>query len=129
GVDPDGGETRRRRGRSQRTLRGHERAPPPCNNRRPVVADRRSAAYSDRDTPVLPSPLSPQRCPMRPMPSWVVRSCLGLVLLTAAAAAGEVGFVEDFALSPDRAAALRQLVPGTEDYYYYHGLHYLNSEQ
>ena len=45
------------------------------------------------------------------------------------AAADEVGFVEDFALSRDRAAALRQLIPGTEDYYYYHCLHYLNSEQ
>src|SRR3989442_8038181 len=52
-----------------------------------------------------------------------------LFLLTATAAADEVGFVEDFALAKDRAASLRQLIPGTEDYYYYHGLHYLNAEQ
>ena len=43
--------------------------------------------------------------------------------------AADVGFVEDFVLAPDRAAALRQLTPGTEDYYYYHALHALNTEQ
>ena len=41
---------------------------------------------------------------------------------------GEIGFVEDFALSRDRTAALKQLVPGTEDYYYYNSLHFLNTE-
>src|SRR5437868_6020504 len=58
-------------------------------------------------------------------PVW---ACLGL-LLASAAAADEVGFVEDFALARDRAAALRQLIPGTEDYYFYHALHYLQTEQ
>ncbi|MCE9603500.1 MAG: hypothetical protein K8U03_01205 [Planctomycetia bacterium] len=43
--------------------------------------------------------------------------------------AGEIGFIEDFALAPDRAVPLKQLIPGTEDYYYYHALHYLNTEQ
>ncbi len=43
------------------------------------------------------------------------------------AAAGEVGFVEDFALSADRAAALKQLVPGTDEYYYYNALHLQNT--
>ncbi len=42
---------------------------------------------------------------------------------------GEIGFIEDFALSSDRAASLKQLVPGTEDYYYFHCLHFLNMEQ
>ena len=42
---------------------------------------------------------------------------------------GEIGFIEDFALSSDRAASLKQLVPGTEDYYYFHCLHFLNTEQ
>lgn len=45
------------------------------------------------------------------------------------AVGGEIGFVEDFALAPDRAAALKQLVPGTDDYYYYHALHLLNTQQ
>ena len=33
---------------------------------------------------------------------------------------GEIDFVEDFALSTDRTVPLKQLIPGTEDYYYYH---------
>src|SRR5438552_19146367 len=51
------------------------------------------------------------------------------ILMVTMAAAGEVGYVEDFALARDRAASLRQLIPGTEDYYYYHCLHFLNTEQ
>lgn len=43
--------------------------------------------------------------------------------------AAEVGFVEDFALARDRAEPLKQLIPGTEDYYYYHCLHFQNTEQ
>ncbi len=42
---------------------------------------------------------------------------------------GDVGFEEDFALALDRAATLKQLVPGTEYYYYYHCLHYQTSGQ
>ena len=55
----------------------------------------------------------------------------GAVLLNGLAAlpAGEIGYVETFALSPDREAALKQLIPGTEDYYYWHCLHDLNTEQ
>ena len=54
-----------------------------------------------------------------------------LVTLTATGAsrAGEIGYSEDFALAPDRAAALKQLIPGTEDYYYYHCLHYQTTGQ
>jgi len=33
----------------------------------------------------------------------------------------------DFALAKDRAVALQQFIPGTEDYYYYHALHALNT--
>ena len=43
--------------------------------------------------------------------------------------AGGIGFVEDFALAKDRAASLKQLIPGTEDFYYDHGLHLLQTEQ
>ncbi len=45
------------------------------------------------------------------------------------AVAGEIGYVEEFALAQDRSIALKQLIPGTEDFYYYHCLHYQNSEQ
>ena len=51
------------------------------------------------------------------------------VILASMASAGEIGYVEDFSLAKDRAASLRQLIPGTEDYYYYHCLNYLNTEQ
>jgi hypothetical protein len=43
--------------------------------------------------------------------------------------AGEIDFVEEFSLSTDRSVPLKQLIPGTEDFYYYHALHYPNSEQ
>ncbi|OWK38438.1 hypothetical protein FRUB_07558 [Fimbriiglobus ruber] len=49
--------------------------------------------------------------------------------LVSVATAADVGFIEAFALSRDRAAPLQQLIPGTEDYYYYHALHCLNTEQ
>ena len=42
---------------------------------------------------------------------------------------GEIDFVEDFALTRDRAAVLKQLVPGTEEFSYYHALHYIQTEQ
>ena len=46
-----------------------------------------------------------------------------------AAAADAIGFVETFALAKDREKALEQLIPGTEDYYFYHALHFQNSGQ
>ena len=39
----------------------------------------------------------------------------------------EIGFIETFSLSDDREEALKQLIPGTEDYYYYHCLHFQNT--
>ncbi len=35
----------------------------------------------------------------------------------------EISFDEKFALAQDRAQALKQLIPGTEEFYYYHCLH------
>ena len=43
--------------------------------------------------------------------------------------AQEIGFLEDFALAKDREKVLKQLVPGTEKYYYFHALHYQNTQQ
>lgn len=42
---------------------------------------------------------------------------------------GEINFIEDFALAPDRTVPLKQLVPGTEDFYYFHCLHAQQQEQ
>ncbi|MDD5349659.1 MAG: hypothetical protein PHQ12_05560, partial [Chthoniobacteraceae bacterium] len=44
-------------------------------------------------------------------------------------AENEVGFLERYALAADRAQALAELTPGTEDYYYYHALFYENTGQ
>jgi len=52
-----------------------------------------------------------------------------LAFTAVACPAGEIGFVEDFALAKDRTVPLKQLIPGTEEYYYYHCLHYQNNEQ
>lgn len=58
-------------------------------------------------------------------------AALGLVLAATPtpSRAGDINFSEDFALAKDRTTALKQLIPGTEDYYYYHALHYLNTGQ
>ena len=40
--------------------------------------------------------------------------------------AQEIGFVEDFALAEDRAAAIETLIPGTVEYYYYQCLNFQN---
>ena len=38
-----------------------------------------------------------------------------------------IGFVEKFALAPDRRPLLEELIPGTEDYFYFTTLHYQTS--
>ena len=43
--------------------------------------------------------------------------------------AQEIGFLEDFVLAKSREDVLKQLVPGTEQYYYFHCLHYQNLQQ
>jgi hypothetical protein len=58
---------------------------------------------------------------------WLVP--LLLFNMTLPTFAADVPFAEDFALARDRAVVLKQLIPGTEEYYYYHALHALNSEQ
>src|SRR5262245_49489164 len=70
----------------------------------------------------------PSRSPRWVMPR-ILFACLTLTLAVAAVRAGDIGFVEDYALAKDKGAALKQLIPGTEDYYYYHGLYYLTTEQ
>ncbi|MFV1991867.1 MAG: hypothetical protein ACC652_14135, partial [Acidimicrobiales bacterium] len=59
------------------------------------------------------------------------RTLLLVVLLvwTVTVEAGDLGFMEQFALAPDRSIPLKQLIPGTEDYYYFHCLHYQSLEQ
>lgn len=43
-------------------------------------------------------------------------------ILAPRAAANDIGYVEKFCLMPDREEALKLLIPGTQDYYFYHAL-------
>ena len=45
--------------------------------------------------------------------------CLSFGILDA----NTIGYVEKFALAKDRGEALKQLIPGTREYYYYHALY------
>ena len=60
--------------------------------------------------------------------TWITAAVLALGLATSAPA-GEIGFEEDFALAKDRSVALKQLIPGTEDYYFYYCLQYQHAGQ
>ncbi|OYW77115.1 MAG: hypothetical protein B7Z37_05575 [Verrucomicrobia bacterium 12-59-8] len=51
---------------------------------------------------------------------------LALLLPLTAFADNEIGFIERFALAADREKALGELVPGSEEYYFFHALHYQN---
>ena len=48
---------------------------------------------------------------------------------SSALAQQEIGFIEAFALAKNREDVLKQLIPGTEEYYYFHALHYQNTRQ
>src|SRR6266513_1166957 len=54
---------------------------------------------------------------------------LSLLLGVATRAENEIGFIEKFALAPDRATVLTQLIPGSEEYYFFHALHFQNTKQ
>jgi len=51
---------------------------------------------------------------------------LALLFPFAALADNEIGFIERFALAADREKALGELVPGSEEYYFFHALHFQN---
>jgi hypothetical protein len=54
---------------------------------------------------------------------------IGFAAWVTCAAAKEIGYVEQFSLAKDREEALKQLIPGTEDYYYYHCLHFQHVDE
>lgn len=62
---------------------------------------------------------------------FAARFAVGVFLCLAAwqTQAAEISYLEDFALAKNRTVPLQQLIPGTEDYYYYHCLHLQNTEQ
>lgn len=56
----------------------------------------------------------------------VIGAAVILMLHGWSRAENEVGFIERFALAADREKALRELVPGTEDFFFFHALHFQN---
>ena len=67
---------------------------------------------------------------MKTMTVWQVCAAACIAGACARAQQGaEIGFVEEFALSTNREAAIRQLVPGTDDYYFYTCLQLQNTGQ
>ena len=52
---------------------------------------------------------------------------LALVFPSSLLAAAPLGFAERFALAPDRAAVLKELIPGTPEFFHYSALHSQNS--
>ena len=63
------------------------------------------------------------------MKRWTAVLASLVIAVVVAADAQEIGFIEKFALAEDRTQALKLLIPGSEDYYYFHCLHYQNTEQ
>ena len=57
--------------------------------------------------------------------------CIGVLFtaLCSNAGIGDESFLERFALAADREAVLKELIPGTQEYYYFHCLHYQNTQQ
>jgi len=75
------------------------------------------------------SPSSFPRSSTPPSRPGIAALAAALVLPGTLGAAAEIGFVETFALADDRAAALEQLVPGTEEFYFFRCLHLLATER
>ncbi len=64
--------------------------------------------------PILPPPLA--------LLGWLILAGTSF-LLAGSTGAGEIGWIEDYSLATDRSVPLKQLIPGTEDYYYYYCLY------
>ncbi len=58
---------------------------------------------------------------------FLLTTTLSLFAFSGLMAEHPIGFVEKFALAPDRDAVLKELIAGTEDYYFYHALHFQNT--
>lgn len=59
----------------------------------------------------------------------MVISCAVLMSLATDFATAAESFAERFALSDDRESVLQELIPGTQEYYYFHCLHFQNMQQ
>jgi len=57
------------------------------------------------------------------------RVLASVVLFVSFATAGEISFLEDFSLAPDRSVPLKTLIPGTEDFFFFHSLDLQNRQR
>ncbi len=62
------------------------------------------------------------------MRQFLIISMLWAAFLPSAGAADQT-FLQRFALANDRDSVLKELIPGTQDYYYFHCLHYQNTQK
>ena len=62
---------------------------------------------------------------------WIAAALVSISFVWGTKAVGaEIGWIEDYSLARDRIVPLKQLIPGTKDYYYYfYCLHYQATEQ
>ena len=58
-----------------------------------------------------------------------VIAVMSLINLTTETSAQEISFWEQFALAEDRSSTLEELVPGSQDYYFFHCLHAQNESK
>lgn len=78
---------------------------------------------------LTPCGLAKNRCRQALLAVAFAATALGLTAGGRTASGGEVGFLETFALAENRDDALKQLVPGTQEFYYFHALHYQQQER
>ena len=65
----------------------------------------------------------------RVVSQFLLVTCTTIGLSTSRLSGEEIGYIEDFSLAEDRAKALEQLIPGTNEFYYFSCLHLQNTEQ
>ena len=58
------------------------------------------------------------------MKAWLIGFlAIWMTLTVSRVESREIGFIEDFSLAEDRSEVLERLIPGTDEYYFYHCLH------
>ena len=68
--------------------------------------------------------------PYRHPKNWFLSSVAVLLLVVASTAvAQDTNLLEEFVRASDREIVLKKLVPGTQEYYFLHSLHYQNTQQ
>jgi hypothetical protein len=65
----------------------------------------------------------------RPLTRSAALLAVAFVLPVLSWAENEIGYIEKFALAADREKVLGELVPGSEEFYFFHALHYQNTRQ